>query len=96
MNTIGKFGRVSLLLGSQELSLADGVDGGVRIFSVLRQGSYVDKVYRNFHELCQVGSQHKEPTIRAHRYWHGHVEDWGGFFGTFYAIRVVPIQAPSE
>lgn len=67
MNTVGKFGWVSPLLGSQNFSLADGVDGGVRVFSVLRQGSYVDKMYRNFHGLRQVGSHHKEPAIRAHR-----------------------------
>lgn len=67
MNTVSKFGGVCLLLGSQHLSLADGVDGGVRIFSVLRHGSYVDKVYRNFDGLRQVGSHHKEPAIGAHR-----------------------------
>ena len=87
-------GRVGLLLRSQHLALADGVDRRVRVLAVFRQGSDVDEVDWHFDRLSYVVCDHKEPAVRANLQWSGHVQNRHCLFGTFYACRVVPVQAP--
>ena len=94
MDAIGEVDRVGLLLRRQQLPLPDCMNGGVGVLPELRQARDINEINRHLHRLRHVHGDGEDSPVGADLQWGRHVENRVRLFGAFYAIRVVPIQAP--
>ena len=94
MDAIGVGGGVSLLLRSQHFALTNGINGGMCVFAVLREGGDIEEMDRHFYCLRYVHRDVEQPTVRPHFQRRRHVQYWHCLFCAFYPLWIVPIQAP--